>query len=258
MATALITGASRGIGAIFAQALAQQKYDLILVARNLEQLQALGSSLTEQQGIEVRYLSQDLSQPGAAPTIFEQVQAWGMTVDVLINNAGFGDYGEFASRDLGKFTTMIQVNVTALVELTHLFLVGMQARGRGAILNVSSIAGFLPMPYLSVYAATKAFVLHFSEALWAENYARGVTVMAVCPGPTETQFFDVAEMTAAPGMSGGDSPETVVKDALKALAARRSHVVTGNSQNRILVSTPRFMPRQWLVQAIASRFQPKP
>lgn len=256
MATALITGASRGIGAAFAQALAEQQYDLILSARSQSELQAVGDALSARYGIAVRYLVQDLSQPGASQAIFNQVQAWGISVDLLINNAGFGDYGEFISRDLAKFQVMLQVNITALVELTYLFLQQMQAQGRGQILNISSIAGFLPMPYLGVYAATKAFVLHFSEALWAENRERGISVMAVCPGPTATKFFDAAEMTAMPGMSQGDSAETVVKDALMALKQGRSHVVTGNPQNRILVSTPRLMPRQWLVKLLSARFRP--
>ncbi|MDS3861165.1 SDR family oxidoreductase [Thermosynechococcaceae cyanobacterium BACA0444] len=256
MPVALITGASRGIGAAFAQALAAKQYDLILSARNQAQLQAVGDPLQQQYGITVKYIVQDLSQSEAAQGIFQQVQAWGMTVDLLINNAGFGDYGEFASRDLGKFTAMIQVNITALVELTHLFLGEMQQRQQGEVLNVSSIAGFLPMPYISVYAATKAFVLHFSEALWAENYGRGITVMAVCPGPTRTEFFDVAEMTQAPGMSKGDAPEGVVKEALMALAARRSHLVSGQLQNRVVVSLPRFLPRDVLVKTLEPRFRP--
>lgn len=256
MPIALITGASRGIGAAFAQALAIQKYDLILVARNEAQLQALGQSLEQQYGITAKYIVKDLSQVGAAQEIFHLVQAWEMTVDLLINNAGFGDYGEFIGRDLSKFNAMIQVNITALVELTHLFLSGMQQRHRGEIINVSSIAGFLPLPYISVYAATKAFVLHFSEALWAENYKRGVTVMAVCPGPTQTEFLDVAEMNNAPGMAKGDQPDIVVKEALQALAARRSHVVTGQAGNRFVVSTPRFLPRQTLVKVLESRFRP--
>ncbi len=256
MATALITGASRGIGAAFAQALAQQNYDLILSARSLAPLEIQANALSSQYGITVKPLVQDLSQANAAQEMFNQVQAWGTPVEMLINNAGFGDYGEFASRDLGKFQAMLQVNVTSLVELTHLFLPAMKSRQSGAILNISSIAGFLPMPYLSVYAASKAFVLHFSEALWAETRSQGVTVMAVCPGPTKTDFFNVAEMTSLPGMEQGDSPDTVVQDALKALAQRRSHVVTGNPQNRILVSTPRILPRQWLVELLGTRFRP--
>ncbi len=256
METALITGASSGIGAAFAQELAVRQRNLVLVARSEAKLQQLASDLQDQYNLQVDVIVQDLTAPGATQSVFAAVQEKGLTVDLLVNNAGFGDYGLFHERKLSKQVEMIQLNITALVELTYLFLPGMQQRRSGGIINVSSIGGFQPLPYFSVYAASKAFVLSFSEALWGENKATGVRVLALCPGPTESQFFQVAEFP--PSMAGKNPKyvpaEEVVRDALKALAKNQSNVVTGGLLNQFLVNVSRFLPRDLLVSLVEKQF----
>lgn len=256
--TALITGASFGIGTAFAQELAARQMNLILVARSQDKLYQLAETLKQETAIEVEVIVQDLVQPGATKAVYDRVQEKGLTVDLLINNAGFGDYGAFTERDLSRQVEMIQLNVVALVELTHLFLPQMQQKGSGGIINVASIAAFQPLPYLSVYAATKAFVLSFSEALWAENKDTGVNILALCPGPTESNFFKVADFPESfAGKSNGQltSAEEVVKDALKALENNQSNCVTGGFANQLIVNASRFVPREFLVNAVEKQFR---
>lgn len=258
MPTALITGASAGIGAVFARELAKRQTNLILVARSQAKLEELASQLREEHKIQVEVLVRDLVAPGAAAAVFEAVSQKGVTVDLLINNAGFGDYGTFAQRPLPKLADMMQLNIVALVELTRLFLPAMQQRREGSIINVSSIAGFQPLPYMSVYAATKAFVLSFSEALWAENRQLGIRVQALCPGPTKTNFFQVAEFPQGNGSSdelSAASPEEVVLKSLDALAKNESTVVTGGLKNQAIVNLHRFLPRDALVSAMEKPFR---
>lgn len=258
MPTALITGASTGIGAAFARALAAQQYDLILVARSADKLQRLSDALKLQYAIQTAVFVQDLAMPQAGEDLFNAVSAHHPAIDLLINNAGFGDYGTFAARDRQRQVDMVQLNVTTLVELTHCVLPGMRDRQQGGIINVASIAGFQPMPYLAVYAATKAFVLSFSEALWAENRDYGVTVLALCPGPTETEFFKAADFpTTMNTPQSYVSAETVVTAALKALTAKQANIVTGGLLNNVIVNLPRLFPRQVIVNLIASQFRPK-
>lgn len=260
MPTALITGASSGIGAAFARQLATRQTNLVLVARNEAKLQQLAQELQSQFQIQVEVLIQDLTVPGAATTVFEAVTQKNLTIDLLINNAGFGDYGPFAQSSRQRQLEMIQLNIMALVDLTHQFLPVIQQR-RGSIINLASTAAFQPMPYLSVYAATKAFVLSFSEALWAENQQYGVKVLAVCPGPTETGFFIEANFPES--FSKGSeskvqtSPSEVVSEALKALEADQPNVVTGGLPNQLLVNVSRFLPREALVKAVEQQFRPK-
>ena len=192
MKTALITGASTGIGVVFARQLAQRQMELILVARSRDKLEQLAAELEEQYGVKVTVIVQDLTVAGAGKLVYDTVNQKGINVDLLVNNAGFGDYGAFSEQDLARQLEMIQLNNLVLVELSHYFLRPMLAGAVGAIINVASIAGFQPLPYLSVYAATKAFVLSFSESLWAENKDKGVEILALCPGPTESNFFEVA------------------------------------------------------------------
>ncbi len=181
----------------------------------------------------------------------------GINVDLLVNNAGFGDYGAFSEQDLARQLEMIQLNNLVLVELSHYFLRPMLAGAGGAIINVASIAGFQPLPYLSVYAATKAFVLSFSESLWAENKDKGVEILALCPGPTESNFFEVARFPSAfMGKNGQlDSAEVVVQEALTALANKRPNVVAGKFANKIIVNLPRFLPRSWIVSLLEKQFK---
>lgn len=261
MSTALITGASFGIGEAFAQALAARQTDLILVARSQEKLNQLAQELQQKHDIKVEVLVQDLTAPDAAKSVFEAVTQKGISVDVLINNAGFATYGAFSESCLSKQLEMIQLNILSLVDLTYQFLPQMQQRGSGTIINLGSIASYYPMPYMSVYAATKAFVLSFSEALQAENQAKGVKVLAVCPRPTKTKFFDVAGFEELASGSAGNqtsaTPESVAKDTLKALERQSPTVVSGGFPNRILVNLPRFFPRNTLVKLIEQRFRPK-
>jgi uncharacterized protein len=259
MGTALITGASSGIGAAFAEALAKRGMNVVLVARSEDRLLALANTLKSQYSIQADVMVQDLTQPDAATMVYKAVEALGIEVDLLINNAGFGDYGAFGDRPRQTQLDMVQLNIAALVDLTHQFLPQMQERRSGSILNIASIAGFQPMPYLSVYAATKAFVLSFSEALWAENQTTGVHIMAVCPGPTESRFFEVANFpqTLASDGQGIVSAEVVVQEALQALDKRQSNVVTGGMGNQMIVNAARFLPRQTLVNGIAKLFRPK-
>lgn len=261
MSTALITGASSGIGAAFAWELAQRQMDLVLVARSKDKLDSLAEQLREQYQIQVEVLVQDLSVPAAATSVFEAIAQKNIAIDLLINNAGFGGYGPFSESSLSKQLEMIQLNISALVELTYRFLPQMQQRGSGSIINLASIAAFQPIPYMSIYAATKAFVLSFSEALWAENREKGVKVLAVCPGPTKTNFFDVAgfERLASNGSQGQNttSPETVVQEALKALEGDSCNVVPGGLSNQIIVNISRFLPREVLVNAVEQQFRPQ-
>lgn len=257
MKTALITGASQGIGAAFAEELAANKTNLVLIARSQDKLSSIASELQQKHQISAEVIIQDLTEPQACQNVFDKVSELGMEVDLLINNAGFGDYGAFASRDLNKQLKMIQLNITALVELTYLFLSKMQQRQEGAIINVSSIAGFQPLPYLSVYGATKAFVLSFSEALWAENQNTGVKIMALCPGPTESNFFKRAEFPESINQGNNNqTPATqVVKEALTALNKNQSTVVTGGLANQVIVNLPRFFPRETLVSLVEKQFK---
>jgi hypothetical protein len=255
MQTALITGASGGIGAAFAQELASRQMNLVLVARSKDKLQQLASKLQEQYKIQVNVIVQDLTAPEAAKSVFEAVTQKGLTIDLLINNAGFGDYGDFAERDGDRQVQMVQLNILALLDITHKFLPGMRQRRSGSIINLSSVAAFHPIPYFSVYAASKAFVLSFSEALWAENKNYGVRVLAVCPGPTDTKFFQDADFPTALAdtiAKNYTSPEVVVREALQALEKNHSSLVPGNIVNKLQVNIPRFLPREALVSLIAN------
>ncbi len=257
MPTALITGASVGIGKAYANGFASRKYDLVIVARSQDKLEALATHLRQQYQVQVEVIVQDLSQPGVAQVIYDLLQTRNIQVDTLVNNAGFGDYGEFATRDGQRQQEMIQLNVSTLVDLTHKFLPSMQQRRSGAIINIASIAAFQPMPYLSVYAATKAFVLSFSQALWAENRDFGVKVLCVCPGPTETNFFTEAKFPNAIAAKNNqiDTVENVVKDTFTALEKDESVVVCGGLSNQLISTLSRIMPRKTLVSLIEKQFR---
>lgn len=258
MTTALITGASSGIGEAFARELASRNNNLVLVARSQDKLEKLATELNSAYQIKTTVIPQDLTVNAAGEVVFEAIQAHGLTIDTLINNAGFGDYGAFGDRPLTKMMEMVQLNITAMVELTGLFLPPMQERKNGTIINVSSIAGFQPIPYMSVYAASKAFVLNFSEALWAENRDLGVKILAVCPGPTESEFYDRAEFpktaTTLKSMALASS-EKVVQESLKALGKGQSTVVTGGLGNQVIVNLPRLIPRDLLVNVVGKQFK---
>lgn len=258
MKTALVTGASSGIGETFARQLARKKTNLILVARSQDKLEQLATELCNQYQIKTTVVTQDLSQNSAGQAVFDQVQAQDLSVDLLINNAGFGDYGAFCDRPLSKQMTMIHLNIAAVVELTGLFLPLMHKKGSGEIINVASIASFQPIPYMSVYAATKAFILSFSEALWAENKDKGVKVLVSCPGPTESQFYNQADFPdSATGLNGMTmtSTDQVVTETLSALEQGQSTVVPGGFVNQVIVNLPRLVPRDLLLSAVGKQFK---
>lgn len=246
---ALVTGASSGIGEAFARRLAADGWPLLLVARSQAKLQALAAEFIAAGG-DCRVLAADLSRPGGVTAVQALLAAERLDVGLLINNAGVGAAGDFGDLDLGRQQAMLELNVQSLVALTHACLGPMRRRGRGVIINVASVAGFLPVPYTAVYAASKAFVLSFALALWAENRRHGVLVTAVAPGSTGTAFFATAGMTDA-GL-GAQSPQAVVAEAMAAVAARRRLVITGRN-NRRLVRLLRWLPRRWVLAA-AARF----
>ncbi|MGD1872704.1 MAG: SDR family NAD(P)-dependent oxidoreductase [Mastigocoleus sp.] len=257
MSTALITGASAGIGKAFAEQLAARGTNLVLVARSEDKLQEIASDLKNKHQIQVDVIVKDLTEANAAQFVFDITDSQGLTIDVLINNAGFGDYGEFSSRDGEKQIKMIQLNILSLVDLTHKFLPLMRINRAGTIINISSIAAFQPMPYLSVYAASKAFVLNFSEALWAENRDYGVKVLVVCPGPTETNFFNQANFPESftSKTSSISAPDEVVKDTLAALETNKQTIVNGGFVNNLITNLPRFLPRETIVGILEKQFK---
>lgn len=258
MTTALITGASAGIGTAFAEALAARQTNLVLVARSGDKLQQIAQQLRMQHQIQAEVIVQDLTEASAGTAIFDAVTQQGLTIDLLINNAGFGEYGAFVDLDRTQQLQMIQLNIVALVDLTHLFLRQMRQRGSGSIVNLASTAAFQPMPYFSIYAATKAFVLSFSQAIWAENRGHGVRVLAVCPGPTDTDFFQEADFPSALAQQAAQNytpKEVVVQETLAALEKEESHVVPGGLSNQILANLSRFLPRDTAVSLLESYFK---
>jgi hypothetical protein len=247
---ALVTGASSGIGAVFARELARRGADLVLVARSEGKLAALADELSGAYGVTAEAVAADLAKPSAATELAAALRARDLRIDILINNAGFGLFAPLDQADEAVLTDMVRLNVETLVDLTRLYLPGMLERDRGAIVNVGSTAGFQPVPYMAVYGATKAFVLSFTEALWAETRGTGVRVTALCPGSTDTGFFDVAGDGAQVGHR--ISPEKVVRAAFRALDRRASTVVTGGLESWMLTNSSRLAPRQ-LVARIAER-----
>ncbi len=215
--TALITGASNGIGLELAKIHAQKGGNLVLVARSEDKLAQLAYELESQYGIKAWVIAQDLAQPNAAQTIFETTEAQGITVDTLINNAGFGGHGRFFERELIKEQQMIQVNITALTELTHFYLKGMVERRRGKILNVSSTAGFLPGPLQAVYYATKAYVTSFSQAIAEEVAEFGMTVTALCPGAVATGFVNAGDLQGVDAWKNAKSAQSVAEYGYNAM-----------------------------------------
>ncbi len=254
--TALVTGASSGIGLIFARELAARGCSLILVARSEGKLYALADELRTQHAILVDVLVADLAQEHAPQQVYTQVQELGRTVDILVNNAGFAAYGLFDQVDFAKQHGQAMLNVVAVVDLAHLFLAGMLQRGDGAIINVASVLGYVPTPGSAVYGASKAFVLHFSEALWQEYRGRGVRVLALCPGPTKTEFFDVAHMPAPEAIMS--SPVYVVQVALRALERDQAAVIAGKANNVAFGFVPRLLPRRVVLWIMGKGFMQPP
>lgn len=253
--TALITGASSGIGEAIARQLAAHGANLILVARSERKLQVLAEDLTRQYGIRAEVIATDLSHPDAGKLLQDEVTARGLHVDLLVNNAGFGGFSEFARQDQAEIGEMIAVNITALTDLTRRFLPAMLERGRGRVLNVASTAGFIPGPLMAVYYATKAYVLSFSEAVNEELRGTGLSVTALCPGPVDTGFQDAATLNESRLMTGVTrlamlDVETVARIGVEAMLRGQGVAVAGLA-NKVQVSAFRLLPRAAAARIIA-------
>jgi short-subunit dehydrogenase len=250
---ALVTGASAGIGVEFAKQLAGRGYDLVLVARRRDRLAALAAEVSAaSRGATAHVIVADLETPDAVGAIVAATERAGLTVDLLINNAGFGLHGSFADADQTKMAGMISLNVNALVALTGAYVPGMVARKRGGVINVASTAAFQPLPGMAVYGATKAFVLSFSEALHEEVRRNGVRVVALCPGATATEFFGIAGEKAAVGTKR--TVQDVVRTGLDGLARNRAVAVDGFA-NKALAESVRLMPRSLILRVSARVMQ---
>ena len=254
MTTALITGASAGLGEGFARALAADGHDLILTARRADRLEALAAELRTRHGVAVHVLAADLADSVAPAQLMAEIAAAGLSVDTLINNAGYGLRGAVAALDADAQLGIIDVNCRALVALARAVLPGMIARKDGGILNIASTAAFQPGPWMAVYYASKAFVLSFSEALHEEVREHGVRVAALCPGPTHTEFADRAGMTdMALFTKLASAPDVVVRDGLAALKGNQAVKVSG-AMNAVMAESIRFTPRA-LARRIAGSLQ---
>lgn len=241
--TALVTGASSGIGREFARLLAERGYDAVLVARREERLQELKAELESLYDVKAHVVALDLASPGATLTLLEKLKD--LEIEVLINNAGFGLKKDFLESDLSRMTNMLQLNVRVLTELTHVFGGPMQARGKGYILQVASIAAFQPTPGMAIYSATKAYVSSLCEAMHHELKSKGVIVTTLYPGSTDTEFFDVAGQNVSNKVKSlAETPRKVACTGLKALFKGQSSVTSGitNKINGVMI---RFMPRAW-------------
>lgn len=252
--TALITGASFGIGLELARIFARENHNLVVVARSADKLRQLAAELEKAHGTRSLILAVDLTGPGASAYVLDQTTRADVVVDVLVNNAGFGQYGPFAESDLEECLRQIQLNITTLTHLTRLYLPGMIERKSGRILNVASTAAFQPGPLMAVYFATKAYVLHFSEAIANELDGTGVTVTCLCPGTTATEFHKRAHATGMRLLRMGSmDARTVAEDGYRALMARKPVVISG-FRNWLVAQSVRFAPRR-LATAIARATQ---
>ena len=256
--TALVTGASSGIGEAIARKLAEAGASLVLVARSEQALSLLAAELSISFGTRCHVIVLDLSLADSVVQIQQEVESEQIQIDILINNAGFGTYGQFETISAETEQKEISLNVAAVVGLTHAFIGGMLERRSGAILNVASIAAFQPVPYMAVYAATKAFVLSFSEALWAEFKGRGVHVAALCPGPVDTAFIDKLgdpSIRKTSIFSQTVQPSYVADMALKALCNENSTHIIG-FKNWLSANSIRFAPRSLVAKMAAALLKP--
>jgi uncharacterized protein len=253
--TALVTGASGGIGEALARELAAGGHDLVLVARSVDRLDALASELRTKHGVETVTIGADLAVPGAGHALAHELAARNIIVDVLINNAGFADYGEFWKAPADKLDQMMVLNMTTLAELMRDLLPSMVERKRGRVMNVASIAAFMPGPLMATYYATKAFVLSLSEATHEELKGTGVTVTALCPGPTESGFATAAAVGESKLFKDRKLMDTTTVASLgvKAMMAGKPVLVTG-TKNKFQAITPKLTPRR-LIPGFVMRAQ---
>jgi uncharacterized protein len=254
---ALITGGSEGIGYELAKCFAEDGYDLVLVARTEEDLQQRASALTQQYGVKVTTIAKDLFQSNAPFELYEEVKGKGIEIDVLVNDAGQGQYGLFVEQDIRRLLEIIQLNVLSLTVLTQLFLKDMVVRNNGKILQLASIASELPGPYQAVYHATKAYVLHLTEGLISELKDSNVTLTSLQPGATDTDFFNKAEMQDSKILDTKLSdPAKVAKDGYEALMKGDDKVVSG-LKNKVMVGMSNVMPDTMVAEQMNKMQGPK-
>ena len=249
MAT-LITGASSGIGEEFAHRYAAQKHDLVLVARTESKLQALAEKLRAEHGITVTVIPCDLTAPDAAERLWEETNRAELEIDVLVNNAGFGTHGDVADDNPDRLEQEVRLNCLTLTGLTARYLPAMRERKTGTIINIASTAAFQPLPHMAVYGATKAFVLSFTEALWAETRKDGIRVLAVCPGPTETAFFKVANLPASVSLGRMRSTRQLLDNTMRALKTSKPSFVDGLGNTIVARFVTRVVPKRAILAAI--------
>ncbi|MGP4006101.1 SDR family NAD(P)-dependent oxidoreductase [Streptomyces sp. 4N124] len=245
--TVIVTGASSGLGAEFARQLARRGADLVLVARRADRLKDLADELTRAHGVTVTVVARDLGQPDAGRTLRAELESRGIHATGLINNAGFGAHNALTDEDPDRLQSMIALNVSALVDLSRAYIDPLTSTDTGILINVASLLGFQPTPYLSVYGATKAFVLSFTESLWEETRGTGLRVLAVCPGATKTEFYDAAGSETADYGAKRVTPEHVVRTALDTLD-RRSAPPSVITNGRPLALASKILPRRLIVR----------
>ncbi|MFJ9743342.1 SDR family NAD(P)-dependent oxidoreductase [Streptomyces sp. NPDC101166] len=258
--TVIVTGASSGLGAEFARQLARRGADLVLVARRADRLESLAAVLTRAHGVTATAVARDLGLPDAGRTLRAELESRGIFATGLVNNAGFGTHDAFTDEDPDRLQSMIALNVSALVDLSRAYIAPLTSADTGVLINVASLLGFQPTPYLSVYGATKAFVLSFTESLWEETRGTGLRVLAVCPGATQTEFYDVAHSQSADYGTKRATPEQVVTIALDTLD-RRSAPPSVVTNGRPLALAGKFLPRRSMVRLMgwmARRQRPLP
>jgi len=251
---ALITGASAGIGVALAEELAAGGTHLVLTARRLDRLQEVARNLSQKHGIQTHVFTADLAKREAPQQIYEFTREKGLRIDLLINNAGFGQYGEVPQVEAQRLVDMVEVNCTAVVHLTRLFLPDMVARRSGDVLILASTAAFQAVPYISTYAATKAFDLFFAEGLAEEMKPYGIRVCALCPGSTESEFHAVAQQEAFTSKNQ-EPADKVARTGLQALAAGKSYVISGLG-NYLGAHSQRIVPRRVVTRIAAKMFRP--
>lgn len=256
--TALITGASSGIGAELARLHASRGGDLVLVARREDALNALKQELESAHGIRATVIAADLAEAGAAQRVFAATEGAGLEIDVLINNAGFGGHGKFHERELARDQAMMQVNMGALVDLTHLYSTGMVSRGSGKILHVASTAAMIPGPLQAVYYATKAFVVSFSQAIAEELSGTGVTSTALCPGAVDTGFVEASDLAGTSLWDNAASPESVAACGYEAMLKGDLVKINEASLNFALGWIVPFLPRKMLLKVSRKAMEKNP
>ncbi len=251
----LITGASSGIGAEFARQSAAKGIHLVLVARREEKLRELADQLTAEHGVQCEVIACDLTDRDQRREMMQRIDEKKIVIDLLVNNAGFGMTSTIDETDVAEVTRMLRLNIACLTELTYRYLPSMLQRRCGAVINLASLAAFQPLPYMEVYAASKSYVLHFSESLWAEARSRDVTVLAICPGFTQTDFLVKAGMPLWTHKMTL-TPAKVVRRAFRAISSRRQYAVPG-VLNYFASLLPRFAERRVVVKVAEYLFRPK-